>query len=239
MTIQSTESLTILLILYQQEGSPTLSTADIYTLLRDEIVQGKLNPGERLVEKNLCERLGASRGYVREALKLLGADGFVKLSHGKGATVVKISPQEVKDLYEVLAVLEAKSVELAAPHLDISDIERLTTINAAMKGCIDSKDRIFARTTWQEENFRFHRIFEEKSGNNELRDMLESVRWRAFDFRYVYFFEQHFDLFSSQHTLMIEAIQEKAYAKARRIMEDHVEKASDVVLRSLEYVAGF
>ena len=68
--------------------------------------------------------------------------------------------------------------------------------------------------------------------------MLETVRWRTFDFRYVFFFEEHFDLFTNQHSLLVEAIQNKAYAKARRIMEDHVEKASNVVMRSLEYTPG-
>ncbi len=215
-----------------------LHAADIYKLLRDDIVRGRLNPGERLVEKNLCERLEATRGYVREALKLLGVDGFVKLSPGKGATVVKISPQEVKDLYEVLAALEAKSVELAAPHLDASDIDKLIEINTALKSCISTEDRASARSTWQEGNFQFHRIFAEKSGNRELQEMLESVRWRTFDFRYVYFFEEYFDFFSDQHALLIDAVRHKAYAKAKKMMEDHVKKASDVVLRSLEYVPG-
>lgn len=215
-----------------------LHSADIYKLLRDDIVRGKLNPGERLVEKDLCERLGTTRGYVREALKLLGVDGFVTLSPGKGAMVVKISPQEVKDLYEVLAVLEAKSVELAAPHLDTPDIDKLIEINSALRSCISAEDRTSARSLWQEGNFQFHRIFAEKSGNRELQEMLESVRWRTFDFRYVYFFEEYFDFFSEQHALLVEAIQNKAYAKARKMMEDHVQKAADVVLRSLEYVPG-
>ena len=212
--------------------------SEIYNLLRDDIVQGRLNPGERLVEKDLCERLGTTRGYVREALKLLGADGFVKLSPGRGATVIKISPQEVKDLYEILAVLEAKSVELAAPHLEESDIDKLIGINTALKTCISTEDRASARNTWQEGNFRFHRIFAEKAGNKELQEMLESVRWRTFDSRYVYFFEEYFDFFSNQHALLIDAVQHKAYAEARRMMEDHVQKAADVVMRSLEYVPG-
>ncbi|TFG91063.1 MAG: GntR family transcriptional regulator [Syntrophobacterales bacterium] len=216
-----------------------LHAADIYKLLRDEIVQGRLNPGERLVEKDLCERLGTTRGYVREALKLLGVDGFVKLSPGRGATVVKISSQKVKDLYEILAVLEAKSVELAAPPLDASDIDKLIEINTALKSCISTEDRASARSTWQEKNVQFHRIFAEKTGNRELQEMLEGLRWRTFDSRYLYFFEEYFDFFSDQHAQLIDAVQHKASARARKIMEDHLKKASDVVLRGLEYVSGF
>jgi len=216
-----------------------LHAADIYGILRDEIIRGRLNPGERLVEKDLCERLGTTRGYVREALKILGADGFVILSPGKGATVAKISYQEIKDLYEILALLEAKSVELAAPHLQPSDVQKLIAINTTLKNCIETIDRATARRIWQEGNFQFHRIFSERSGNRELQELVETIRWRTFDFRYVYFFESHFGFFSGQHDLLIEAIQEKAYEKAGELMEDHVNKASEVVLRSLENASAY
>lgn len=71
-------------------------TDDSYKILRNETIQGKLNPGGRLVEYDLCERRGPRRGYVREALKLHRVDGFVILNHGRGATVAKVSYQETK-----------------------------------------------------------------------------------------------------------------------------------------------
>ncbi len=217
------------------ERHPMSYTADnIYKMLRDEIIRGRLNPGERLIEKDLCERLGTTRGYVREALKLLRADGFVILSHGKGATVAKISYQETKDLYELLALLEAKSIELAAPHVDFSDIDKLVKININLKDCSQIEDRPTARRVWQEGNFQFHRCIAERSGNRELQVMLENVRWRTFDFRYVYFFEPHFDFFCSQHYQLIEALKERDPAKARQIMEYHVQRASEVALGNLE-----
>ena len=212
---------------------------DLYKTLREEIIQGKLNPGERLVEKDISHRLGTTRGYVRDALKLLNADGFVILSHGKGATVAKISYQETKDLYELLALLESKSVALAAPHLNTSDLDKLAENNAIMKKCITTEDRSEAQKEWQESNFQFHKLFAEKSGNRELKEMVENVRWRTFDFRYVYLFEPHFAFFVDQHTALIEAIKNRKFIRAKKIMEDHVNKASVVVLKSLEKVSGF
>lgn len=64
-----------------------LRTGDIYKMLRDEIIQGKLNRGGRIVENDLCEGLGLSRGYDRVALKLLRMDGFVIFNHGRDAMV--------------------------------------------------------------------------------------------------------------------------------------------------------
>jgi DNA-binding GntR family transcriptional regulator len=212
------------------------SSIDIYKTLREEIIRGKLNPGERLVEMDLSERLETTRGYVRDALKLLNADGFVILSHGKGATVAKISYQETKDLYELLALLESKSVELAAPRLDKQDLSRLAETNKILKNCIALVNRSEARKIWQESNFQFHKILAEKSGNRELNGMVENVRWRTFDFRYVYLFEPHFGFFADQHQALIETIKTRKFVKAKKIMEDHVNRASGVVLQSLEKV---
>lgn len=208
------------------------STYDIYKTIRDEIIRGGLNPGERLVEKELCDRLGTSRGYLREALKLLGNGGFVILSPGKGATVAKISYQETKDLYQLLAALEAKSVELAAPHLTISDFNALVEINNRLKACISVEKRINTMKVWQEGNLEFHRYFAERSGNRELTELVENIRWRTFDFRYEYFFEPHYEGFVKQHALIISTIQGKKFSKAKKLMEIHINKASEVFLKA-------
>ncbi len=210
------------------------SKDDIYRTIRDEIFAGKLNPGERLVEKELCDRLHTTRGYVRDALKMLYADGFVVISRGRGATVTKISYQDTKNLYELLAILEAKSAELAAPHLTPEDLETLKAINMKMRGCIGANDRAQARRVWQESNLDFHRLLAAKSGNQELESLVENIRWRTFDFRYVVLFEPYYPLFVEQHEELIEVIKSKNFNRIRKLMESHVEKASEVLLRSLE-----
>jgi DNA-binding GntR family transcriptional regulator len=216
----------------------TKSAYDIYKAIRDEIFAGKLNPGERLVEKELCERLGTTRGYVREALKMLGADGFVVIIRGKGAAVTKISYQDTKNLYEILAALEAKSVELAATNMTSVDLDELAACNEKMKGCINAKDRALARRIWQEANLEYHRLFAARSGNAELSALVESIRWRTFDFKYVVLFEPYYPLFVEQHEALISAIRGKNFKKAGKMMESHVNKASEVLLHSLEKVPG-
>jgi DNA-binding GntR family transcriptional regulator len=209
---------------------------EIYKAIRDEIFAGKLNPGERLVEIELCERLGSSRGYIREALKMLSSDGFVVISRGKGATVTKISYQDTKNFYELLAILEGKSVELAAPNLTPEDLEELTVSSRKMRGCIGAKDRAQARRIWQEANLQFHRLFAAKSGNQELGSLVESIRLRTFDFRYVVLFEPYYPLFVDQHEALIRVIKSKNLKRVRKMMEIHVNKASEVVLKNLEKV---
>ena len=213
-------------------GGLVRSSFDIYKAIRAEIIQGKLNPGERLIEKELCERLATTRGYVREALKLLGADGFVILNHGKGAMVAKISYQETKDLYELLGALEAKSVELAAPRLSASDLARLQEINKKLEACVGMEKQIDTMKVWQDGNIQFHRMFAERSGNRELMDLVENIRWRTFDFRYEYLFEPHYGFFVNQHASLVAAIQNKDFPEAKKTMEDHIKKASEVFLKA-------
>jgi len=215
------------------------SADDIYKAIRDEIFAGKLNPGERLVEKELCERLQTSRGYVRDALKMLCVDGFVVINRGRGATVTKISYQDTKNLYELLAVLEAKSAELVAPNLTPTDLESMKAINVKMRGCIGAMDRAQARRVWQESNLDFHRVLAAKSGNQELEGLVENIRWRTFDFRYVVLFEPYYPLFVEQHEAIIDVIINKNLKGVRKMMETHVEKASEVLLQGLEKIHGF
>jgi len=208
------------------------STYDIYKVLREDIIQGKLNPGERLVEKALCDKLGTTRGYVREALKLLGADGFVIINPGKGATVAKLSYQETKDLYELLSALEVKSVELAAPRLSAADLETLREINRSLASCISTEKQINTMKVWQDANMQFHRMFAERSGNRELMALVENIRWRTFDFRYEYFFEPHYEFFVNQHASLVAAIQNRKFSEAKKIMEEHIGKASEIFLNA-------
>jgi DNA-binding GntR family transcriptional regulator len=131
-----------------------------------------------------------------------------------------------------LAALEAKSVELAAPRLTTSDFNVLLEINNKLKACISVEKRINTMKVWQEGNLEFHRYFSERSGNRELTELVENIRWRTFDFRYEYFFEPYYEAFVNQHALLVSTIQGRNFAKAKKIMEDHINEASEVFLKA-------
>jgi DNA-binding GntR family transcriptional regulator len=102
--------------------------SEVLARLRDFIVEGHLRPGERIPERHLCESLGVSRTPLREALKVLAAEGMVELLPNRGARVRKFSSDEVRDFFEVLAALEAAAGRLACARIsdeEIASIERL------------------------------------------------------------------------------------------------------------------
>jgi DNA-binding GntR family transcriptional regulator len=100
--------------------------------LRDMIVEDQLKPGARLNERALCEQLGISRTPLREALRVLATEGLISLLPNRGAQVVTLSPEDVRDTFDVMGALEGLSGELACRHVTDADIAALRTLHAEM-----------------------------------------------------------------------------------------------------------
>ena len=81
--------------------------------LRDLIMRGDLRPGDKLPEQKLCERFGVSRTPMREAVKVLAAEGVLRLVINRGAIVAETTPQEIEELFPIMAALEAVAGEQA------------------------------------------------------------------------------------------------------------------------------
>src|ERR1700738_2048711 len=81
--------------------------------LRAMILEGELLPGSRIAERELCDRFGISRTPLREALKVLAAEGLVELLPHRGARVSRLSDHELRDAFEIVSALEALAGELA------------------------------------------------------------------------------------------------------------------------------
>ena len=96
--------------------------------LRDHIVEGNIPDGGRVPERQLCEMLGISRTPLREALKVLAAEGLVELLPNRGARVRQLSEHALAELFDVMGGLEALAGRLACEHItdaEIAEIERL------------------------------------------------------------------------------------------------------------------
>lgn len=96
--------------------------------VRNRILSGALQPGQRLVEENLASQLGVSRNPVREAIRMLAAEGFVDLTARRGATVARLRADQTEDLFHVRAALEGLAARVAASRHTPADIEKLERI---------------------------------------------------------------------------------------------------------------
>ena len=85
----------------------------VFNTLRDAILTGKLEPGERLMENQLAEKLGVSRTPIREALRMLKLENLVELTPRKGAQVLDMSEKDIIDVLGIREVLEGLATQLA------------------------------------------------------------------------------------------------------------------------------
>lgn len=116
-------------------GDTTGQTA--YQAVYDMIASGVLEPGDRLRETDLAERIGLSRTPIREAIRRLEAEGIVSHEPRVGAVVKSLSQQEIVELYEMRIMLETSAAEMAAKHASLAETRTLETLNSKM---LDAKD---------------------------------------------------------------------------------------------------
>ncbi|MDW3225008.1 MAG: GntR family transcriptional regulator [Paracoccaceae bacterium] len=138
-----------------------------YAQLRAAIREGQFQPGERLREVDVAERLALSRTPVREALRKLESDGIVEHRPRIGAVIRTLSRPEVVELYEMRLVLERTAAEMAAKHASVAEIDALEGLNAQIGAARDDAQRASAL------NQKFHHCIYLATRN---RFLLESAR---------------------------------------------------------------
>ncbi len=149
----------------------------VLDVLRQAILDFRLKPGQRLIERELIEQTGVSRTTIREVLRQLAAEGLVTTIPQKGAIVVVPSAREAADLYEVRGALEALAGRRFVRHASAAQVTRLRT---AMKGI----ERLAKRRPSDTQAMlalkdEFYDVLLEGSGNQAIRDTLDSLRARV------------------------------------------------------------
>ncbi|MGR6969783.1 GntR family transcriptional regulator [Streptomyces cynarae] len=146
----------------------------VLATLRQEIIAGRLRPGDRLVERELAERFGVSRVPVREAIRALVAEGFVFFETPRRTVVRRLTPTDVKELFELREALEVYAAGLAsarAGEKDLAELAELLDQAAAATAVGDAE-------TITDINTRFHDRILAMAGNSLLISVMEPVDGR-------------------------------------------------------------
>ena len=113
---------------------------DVLQKTRQFVVEGGLPQGARIPEKLLCERFGVSRTPLREALKVLAAEGLVELTPNKGARIPKLDETALAELFEVMGGLEALAARLACARMTDTQYAEIEALHHQMYGCYIRRD---------------------------------------------------------------------------------------------------
>jgi DNA-binding GntR family transcriptional regulator len=114
------------------DSEPVSLHADLVGQLRDFLVEGHLAPGIRVPERELCERFEVSRTPLREALKVLAAEGLIELLPNRGARVRQFSEADIRNLFEVIAGLDFLAGRLACQRITDEQIAAIEALHLAM-----------------------------------------------------------------------------------------------------------
>jgi DNA-binding GntR family transcriptional regulator len=147
---------------------------ELVTLLRNMIIEGELRPGSRIAESRLCDHFGVSRTPLREALKVLSAEGLVRLLPNKGATVVRVTRKEMEEIVPVLGSLEALAGELACANIHADEIVRIRNIHTQMV----ERHRSGDKKSFNELNRAFHDAIFEAANNKTLSETYNMLQTR-------------------------------------------------------------
>lgn len=144
----------------------------VYEKLRRAIISGEYLPGQRLVERDLAKKFEVSRTPVREALRKLELERLVTTTAFSGVIVTEYSPEEIKEFFEIRAVLEGLAARSAALH---RDEEQLSILRDCLKNsAVATKDGNLEQLIhW---NDQFHKNIARASGSEKLEDMINGVR---------------------------------------------------------------
>ncbi len=135
-------------------------------LLRTEIQQGRFAPGQRLIEIDIMQHLGITRGRAREVFKRLESEGLVKIDKNRGASVHKASREEVENIFEVLEEISILIVKNVARQLDEQqNRKRLQESLKIAKKFHQDSEKILKVQDYMDENARFWGVLGEISGN--------------------------------------------------------------------------
>ncbi|UYG00572.1 GntR family transcriptional regulator [Halomonas sp. GD1P12] len=185
----------------------------------DLIEHGELAPGERISERELCEQFGVSRTPLREALKVLAAEGLIQILPNRGARVVRLTFKSVKDTYDLMAALEGLAGELACRHIDDSEIKHIRTLHDAMLGYYHARDL----NNYFDMNRQIHERILAASDNPVLQETYNNLSQRVKRVRYSKkMTEQFWRRAVDDHEQMITALENRDSQKLGEVLREHL-----------------
>jgi len=194
----------------------------VYDYIIEQISNSTYRNGDRLVISRIATACGVSDIPVREALRRLESNGFVKLNANQGAIVIGFSAETVIEIIQTKGVLEAYATRLCVDYLSAADIAELSELNEQLREAADA----FNSDTYSDLNLRFHMRIYSKLRNRELKSAIESYqhKWTLT--------QQVFRLLPSrmaesydEHRHILALIEAQKYEDVERFVREHKFKA--------------
>ena len=184
--------------------------------IKTAIAAGQLKPGQRLVETQLSEMFGVKRNRIREALRKMEHEGFVKVTPNVGAVVAEFSRTDIEHIYDLLGTLDGLAVRLATPFVTGEQIEKLELLIAKM----ESTDEIPLISGLNDE---LHCLLCALSGNSRLVSLTDNLRLNIKVFGYRSFYVPgQIAASNAEHRKILECMKRNQPIQAEKVTRAHL-----------------
>lgn len=199
-------------------AKPVRTTAKLHAFnqLQQWIIDGTLQPQEKLNDIELAKALGVSRTPIRESLQLLESQGFVSMQPGRATQVTAVETEDINNLLPPLAVLQALAVELAIPNIDEATLQLLEEKNKQFAEALYAKEFTTALKVDEE----FHQIIVDSANNPYIHSMVEMLQAHV---RRLFYYEKIIlrEYSIKQHAEIIKLLREKDAQKLAETMRSN------------------
>lgn len=211
-----------------------ISHADyVYGELRRRILDNEFPPGLQLLESEVSQMLNVSRTPVREALRRLENDGLIEVRPRRGMRVLPVSPEDMREIYEILTSLETTAARLVAERgADARQFKRLRGAVDDMAAALEDNDLM----RWADADERFHAELIRASGNRRLIQIGQTLLDQARRARIVTLKLRPFPSKSNEdHTALVDAIAAQDPDRAEAIHHSHRRRSMDMLVNLLKH----
>ena len=206
--------------------------------LREQIIDGKLQPGEKIIENNISEKLNISRGPVRDALKQLAVEGLVDYHPNKGCTVALLSPRNAYEVFFLRGSLEKLALEKSGCHLDTygllameSALDKIRSLAGAdnLLEEVEADEKFHSQIVLSCQISRLYKMWELLSPlNGAMFLLLKNIRSNNGDGNVT---ESRGSRLVSHHERIFEAIKSQNLNEACQALDDHYLKNGEFIYR--------
>lgn len=192
--------------------------------IEDMIIKGKLTPGQQVKEQEIADRLGVSRPPVREAFKLLEADGLVRREPRRGVFVAAMNDADIWEIYTLKTALYTLAVTLAIDKLTAAGVERLEKIVDQMEALVCDQGRPDI-IRYEELNHLFHETTAHIAGHGRLKKIQQSINKEVMRMAYRSLKDRrHLEQSCRYHRDILDAIKRRDKARAEALTREHIQK---------------
>lgn len=201
----------------------------VYKLLKESILNGDLEPGQKLSQDWLAKQMNVSRMPIRQAVERLRTEGLIENTPYKESKVANLSRKDIEETYDVRALLESYSARLAVGKIRAIDLNELKTINKKMEESFFEKDYRKLNIN----NRKFHLTIYKRSGNNRLYNIIENL-WDNFPKGIFWNISERVENSIIEHRKIINGLEKEDEQTVEKMIFQHIKNTKSRLLTIID-----